>query len=150
MTEGIEHRYEVGFTASKALDGRPIIALVLDEEGQTAAGEDNVFFLELDQRIDPDATPRIVAFLGQYIKGFGVMTRTPRATHDRSEPDSGGGTNAVRPEVLEDAARPDKTELDPEGEGQPTPPPQTDGVKEAQAEEPQSQNERAESPMRAE
>ena len=78
MTERMEHRYEVTFTASEALDGRPIIALALDQEGQAAAGQDNVFFLELGQALDPDATSRIAAFLGQYIKGFGVITRTPR------------------------------------------------------------------------
>ncbi len=48
MTERAEHRYEVSFIASEALDGRPVIALVLDQEGQAAAGEDNVFFLELE------------------------------------------------------------------------------------------------------
>ncbi len=56
MTERMEHRYEVTFTASEALDGRPIIALVLDHEGQAAAGQDNVFFLELSQALDPEAT----------------------------------------------------------------------------------------------
>ncbi len=77
MTERREHRYEVTFTASEALDGRPIITLALDQEGQTAAGQDHVFFLELDRAIDPAATSRIAAFLCQYIKGFGVMTRAP-------------------------------------------------------------------------
>ena len=67
MTQAMEHRYEVTFTASEALDGRPIIALALDQEGQAAAGEDSVFFLELDQAIDPTTTPRIAAFLGQYV-----------------------------------------------------------------------------------
>lgn len=128
MTERMEHRYEVTFTASEALDGRPIIALVLDQEGQAAASQDNVFFLELGQAIDPEATSRIAAFLGQYIKGFGVITRTPPVTQEPSEPDEGNGTNVLRPDALEeDAARRDTPEPKPEEEGQPVPPPQIAG-----------------------
>ncbi len=56
MTERREHRYEVSFTASEALDGRPIITLALDQEGQSAAGQDHVLFLELDHGVDPAAT----------------------------------------------------------------------------------------------
>jgi hypothetical protein len=151
MTERMEHRYEVTFTACEALDGRPIIALVLDQEGQAAAGQDNVFFLELGQAIDPDATSRIAAFLGQYIKGFGVMTRTPQATQDTSRLDNENGASVPRPGALEeDAARRDKPEPNPEEEGQPIPPPQIDGVKEAEAQEPHSQEEKGEGPTQAE
>jgi hypothetical protein len=151
MTERAEHRYEVSFTASEALDGRPIIALALDQEGQAAAGQDSVFFLELDPAIAPEATSRIAAFLGQYIKGFGVMIRTPQATHNPSKSDSENETSILRPSALEeDAARSDEPEPNPEGEGQPVPLPQIDGVKEGEAEEPQSRDEKAEGPVRAE
>ena len=150
MTERMEHRYEVTFTACEALDGRPIIALVLDQEGQAAAGQDNVFFLELGQAIDPEATSRIAAFLGQYIKGFGVITRTPPVTQDPSEPDEGNGTSVLRPDALEKDAARQEPEPNPEDEGQPIPPPQIDGVKEAEAQEPHSQEEKGEGPTQAE
>jgi hypothetical protein len=151
MTERVEHRYEVTFTASEALDGRPVIALALDQEGQAAAGEDSVFFLELDPAIAPEATSRIAAFLGQYIKGFGVMTRTPPATQDLSKPEEEIGTTVPHPDALEDdAARRKEPEPNPEGEGQPVPLPQIDGVKEGEAEEPQSRDEKAEGPVWAE
>ncbi len=150
MTERVEHRYEVSFTASEALDGRPIIALVLDQEGQAAAGEDSVFFLELDQAIAPEATSRIAAFLGQYIKGFGIMTRTPQATQDPSRSDGENGSDGLRPDAVEDAAQHDEPEPNPEEEGQSIPPPQIDGVKEAEAEEPHSPDEKAEGLPRSE
>ena len=139
MTERMEHRYEVTFTASEALDGRPIIALALDQEGQAAAGEDSVFFLELDPSVDPEATSRIAAFLGQYIKGFGVMTGTPQATHDPSKPDSENRASVIRPSTLEeDAARPDEPEPNLKDASQPIPPPQIDGAKEGEAKKPHS------------
>src|SRR4028118_1537518 len=98
MTERVEHRYQVSFTASEALDGRPVIALSLDQEGQTAAGEDSVFFLELDPGVDPEATSRIAACRGQYIKGCGVMTHIPQLIQDPSKPDSENGTSVLRPD----------------------------------------------------
>ena len=150
MTERVEHRYQVSFTASEALDGRPVIALSLDQEGQTAAGEDSVFFLELDPGVDPEATSRIAAFLGQYIKGFGVMICTPQVAHSPTEPDSENGTSVLRPDALEGAARGDEPETNPKNEGPPIPPPQIDGVKEAEAEEPHSQGGEAVGPSRVE
>ncbi len=151
MTERVEHRYEVTFTASEALDGRPIIALALDQEGQTAAGEDSVFFLELDPGVDPEATSRIAAFLGQYIKGFGVMTHTPQVAHSPAEPDRENGTSVLRPDALEEgAARGDEPETNPKEERQPIPPPQIDDVKEAGAEEPHSPGEKAQDLPRSE
>ena len=151
MTERVEHRYEVSFTASEALDGRPVIALSLDQEGQTAAGEDSVFFLELDHGVDPEATSRIAAFLGQYIKGFGVMTHTPQVAHGPTEPDSENGASVLRPDAPEEnATRRREPESNPEEEGQSIPPPQIDGVKEAEAEEPHSQGGEAVGPSRVE
>src|SRR4028118_8542 len=114
MTERVEHRYQVSFTASEALDGRPVIALALDQEGQTAAGEDSVFFLELDPGVDPEATTRIAAFLGQYIKGFGVMACTSQVAHSPTEPDRENGTSVLRPNALEEgAAHRDEPETSP-------------------------------------
>jgi hypothetical protein len=141
MSERREHRYEATFTASEALDGRPIIALVLDQEGQAAAGQDQVFFLELDHGVDPEATSRIAAFLGQYIKGFGVMTRIPQVTHDPTEPDSENGTSVLRR---------DEPGTSPKEEGQPTSPPQIDDVREVEGEEPHSQGGEAVGPIRVE
>jgi hypothetical protein len=151
MTERVEHRYQVSFTAAEALDGRPVIALALDQEGQAAAGEDSVFFLELDQAIAPEATSRIAAFLSQYIKGFGVMTHTPQVAHGPTEPDSENGTSVLPPDALEEgAARRDEPQTSPKEERQPIPPPQIDGVKEAEAEEPHSQGGEAVGPSRVE
>ena len=151
MTERAEHRYQVSFTASEALDGRPVIALSLDREGQTAAGEDSVFFLELDPGVDPEATSRIAAFLGQYIKGFGVMTHTPQVAHSPTEPDSENGTSVLRPDALEEeAVRSDEPQRNAKEDGQPTSPPQIDGLREVEAGEPHSQSEKAESPARTE
>ena len=151
ITERVEHRYQVSFTASEALDGRPVIALSLDQEGQTAAGEDSVFFLELDPGVDPEATSRIAAFLGQYIKGFGVMICTPQVAHSPTEPDSENGTSVLRPDALEEgAARGDKPETNPKEERQPIPPPQNDGVREAEIENAHSQDENAEGQVRTE
>jgi hypothetical protein len=151
MTERREHRYEVTFTVSEALDGRPIITLALDQEGQTAAGQDHVFFLELDRAIDPAATSRIAAFLGQYIKGFGVMARTSQMTQNPNEPDSENGTSVLRPDALEEeAVRSDEPQRNAKEDGQPTSPPQIDGLSEVEAEEPHSQSEKAESPARTE
>jgi hypothetical protein len=139
MTQRMEHRYQVSFTAAEALDGRPVIALALDQEGQTAAGEDSVFFLELDPGVDPEATSRIAAFLGQYIKGFGVMTHAPQVAHSPTEPDRETETSVLRPHALEeDTTRRDEPGTNPEAEGQPIPP-QIDGVKEAEVEKPEGQ-----------
>jgi hypothetical protein len=151
MTNRMEHRYEVTFTASEALDGRPVITLVLDQEGQTAAGQDNIFFLDVDQTVAQDGIHRIAALLTQYVKGFGVMTRTPQGTQDPSELNEGNGISVCRQEVLEEDAAPrGEPEANPEEEGQPIPPLQIDGVKEGEAEEPRSQSEKGGGPIQAE
>jgi hypothetical protein len=80
MTQMTEHRYDVAFSASQAPDGRPVIALVLSQDGQAAAGQDNIFFLEPNQTIGPEAAPRIAEFLNKYISGFGVMVREQEKT----------------------------------------------------------------------
>jgi hypothetical protein len=135
MTKRMEHRFEVTFTAAEAPDGRPAVALILNHEGQSAAGQDHTFFLDVDQAIAHEAVPRIAALLTGYVTGFGVMLPLPEETQSQTEPEHGSGADAPRPEaVAEGAVIPDEPETNPE-EGQPISP-QVDGVNEAETNEP--------------
>ena len=137
MTQRMEHRFEVTFTVTEAPDGRPVVALILNHEGQSAAGQDHTFFLDVDQAIAHEAVPRIAALLTGYVTGFGVMLPLPEETQSQTEPEHGSGPDAPRPEaVAEGGVIPEEPETNPE-EGQSIPPPQVDGVNEAEINEPQ-------------
>jgi hypothetical protein len=129
----MEHRFEVTFETTEAPDGRTVIALVLNQEGQAAAGQDHTFFLDVDQAIEQEAAPRLAALLTEYVTGFGVMLPLPDETQSPTEPEDESGTGALRPETLaEDATSLNEPELGTKDEGQPTAPDEIEGVGESE------------------
>ncbi len=133
MTRRMEHRFEVTFATTKAPDGRTVIALGLNQEGQAAAGQDHTFFLDVDQTIAQEAAPRLAALLNQYVTGFGVMLPASEEAQRPSEPEDPNATGALYPEVqAEGAVTPEEPEPIPE-EGQPISALQVDGVDERES-----------------
>jgi hypothetical protein len=133
MTRRMEHRFEVTFATTEAPDGRTVIALGLNQEGQAAAGQDHTFFLDVDPAIAQEAAPRLAALLNEYVTGFGVMLPLPDETQSPSQPEDPNATGALYSEVQTvGAVTPEEPEPNPR-EGQPISALQVDGVEERES-----------------
>ncbi len=149
MRPRMEHRFEVTFTTTEAPDGRLVIALTLNQDGQAAAGEDHTFFLDVDPAIAHEAAPRLANLLTEYVTGFGVMLPIPPNSQNQSEHDVGSGGTPQAEVVAGGADTSDAREPNTE-EGQPNTPPQVHDVNEAEIDEARSPDPKDQGSVRAE
>ncbi len=61
------------FHASAPIEGRPLITLVLSQNGVPVAEQSPVFFLEPTKEVEPDEAVLVARFLSKSIAHFGVM-----------------------------------------------------------------------------
>ncbi len=56
-------RYDVTFTVSAPVEGRPLITLTLSQDGVPVAEQSPVFFLEPTEEVEPDEAVLMARFL---------------------------------------------------------------------------------------
>jgi hypothetical protein len=134
MTLRMEHRFEVTFMTTEAPDGRPVVALLLNQEGQAAAGLDHTFFLDIDPAIAREAAPRLAELLNEYVIGFGVMLPRHDEVQNQSQPEHQSETSTLQTGVLsDDALDPEEPEPNSDEESQPRLPEEIDGFVERES-----------------
>jgi hypothetical protein len=72
-------RYDVTFTVSAPIEGRPLIALSLSQDGIPVAEQSPIFFLEPTDEVRPEDAALMARFLSKYIAHFSVMVPTEAA-----------------------------------------------------------------------